>query len=130
MALIGESGRADGESVSAPRDFMELCADCHGADARGNGPLAENLPKKPPDLTRIEERAHGVFDRKAIYDWIVGLKMTESHGSREMPIWGDWLMDEAIEGSTSLDAAEAAEKEIERRIMAIVEYLETLQRRD
>jgi hypothetical protein len=44
-----------------------------------------------------------------------------------MPIWGDWLMDEAVEDSTSLDAATAAEKEIEQRIMAIVKYLKTLQ---
>lgn len=118
---------AHADSSSARQDFLQLCADCHNRDARGNGPLAKNLTKQPPDLTRIRERAQGVFDEKAVYDWILGLKMTESHGSREMPIWGDWLMDEAVEGETSLDAAKAAEKEIEQRIMAIVKYLEMLQ---
>lgn len=92
--------------------------------------MAKNLTKTPPDLTRIKQRAHGTFDEKAVYDWILGLKMTESHGSREMPIWGDWLMDEAIEGDTSLATAKAAEKEIERRVMGIVKYLESLQAED
>ncbi len=127
VVLIGQVDLAKAEPSGARQDFLELCADCHNTDARGNGPLAKNLTKVPPDLTRIRKRAHGVFDEQAVYDWILGLKMSESHGSREMPIWGDWLMDEAVEDSTSLDAAEAAEREVERRIRAIVKYLETLQ---
>lgn len=53
--------------------------------------------------------------------------MTESHGTREMPIWGDWLMDEEIDGDTSIAEAKAAEKKVERRVMDIVKYLESLQ---
>ncbi|MGB8316041.1 MAG: hypothetical protein WCE69_16305, partial [Aestuariivirga sp.] len=116
-----------GTTVDAKRDFLELCADCHNEDARGNGPLTRNLSKVPPDLTRIKQRAHGSFDEKAVFDWIIGLKMNTSHGTRDMPIWGDWLMDETLEDGTSLEAAHAAEKEVERRVMAIVKYLETLQ---
>lgn len=128
VVLISRVDPANAESNGARQDFLELCADCHNADAKGNGPLAKNLSKVPPDLTSIQERANGVFDEKAVYDWILGLKMTDSHGSREMPIWGDWLMDEAVEDSTSLDVAKVAEKEVEQRIMAIVKYLETIQR--
>ena len=127
VVLISWVDPANAEPNGARQDFLELCADCHNADAKGNGPLAKNLTKVPPDLTRIQERANGVFDEKAVYDWILGLKMTDSHGSREMPIWGDWLMDEAVEDSTSLDAAKVAEKEVEQRIMAIVKYLKTIQ---
>lgn len=36
-------------------------------------------------------------------------------------------MDEAVDDSTSLEAAEAAEKEVEERVMALVKFLETLQ---
>ncbi len=126
LIVISADG-ASAASDTARQDFITLCADCHNADARGNGPLAKNLTKIPPDLTRIKERAHGKFDEKAVYDWILGLKMTQSHGTREMPVWGDWLMDEAIEDNTSLDAAEAAEKEIARRVMGIVKYIESLQ---
>jgi mono/diheme cytochrome c family protein len=120
-ALPAVEAATDGQS-----DFMALCADCHGEDARGNGPLTKNLSKVPLDLTRIRQRA-GKFDEKAVYDWIIGLKMNNSHGTRDMPIWGDWLMDETLEGGTSLEAARAAEKEIEQRVMAIVKYLEQLQ---
>jgi mono/diheme cytochrome c family protein len=108
-------------------DFLALCADCHGADAKGSGPLVKNLTKVPPDLTRIKERAHGEFNEKAVFDWILGLNTPNFHGTREMPIWGDWLMDETLEDSTSLEAAPLAEKEVERRVMAIVKYLEGLQ---
>lgn len=108
-------------------DFLALCADCHGADAKGNGPLAKNLAKVPPDLTRIKERANGEFNEKAVFDWILGLNTPNFHGTREMPIWGDWLMDETLEDSTSLEAAPLAEKQVERRVMAIVKYLEGLQ---
>jgi|SRR5947207_776232 len=127
---LGPLGHAKAEAGTARQDFMTLCAECHNADATGNGPLAKNLHKIPPDLTRIKQRARGKFDEKAVYDWILGLKMTGSHGSREMPIWGDWLMDETIEGDTSLEAAKAAEQEIKLRVMGIVKYLESLQTED
>jgi len=127
VVLFGHAKQVDAQQNSARQDFLNLCADCHNSDAKGNGPLAKNLTNIPPDLTRIQERAGGSFDEKAVYDWILGLKMSNAHGSREMPIWGDWLMDEAVEDSTSLDAATAAEREIKQRIMAIVDYLKTLQ---
>lgn len=128
--FIGPNAPAHSGSATGREDFEALCADCHNADAKGNGPVAKNLTKSPPDLTRIKQRAHGVFDRKAVYDWILGLKMSQSHGTREMPVWGDWLMDEAMEGDTSLAQAKAAEKEVERRVKDIVKYLETLQVED
>jgi hypothetical protein len=53
--------------------------------------------------------------------------MPKSHGTREMPIWGDWLMDETLEDSTSLEAADAATKEVEGRVMALVQFLESIQ---
>lgn len=108
-------------------EFMELCADCHREDATGSGPLTENLTKIPPDLTRIKLRNHGKFDEKAIFDWIIGLNMPDAHGTREMPIWGDWLMDETLEDSTSLNAAHIAERQVEQRVQAIVAYLKSIQ---
>ena len=117
----------DEDQTAARQDFLELCADCHGEDATGNGPVARNLTKTPPDLTQIGKRAGGTFDDKAVFDWIIGLNMPTSHGTREMPIWGDWLMDEAVDDSTSLEAADVAEKEVEGRVMALVKFLKTLQ---
>ena len=113
--------------VAVHNDFLSLCADCHGADAKGSGPLAKNLTKVPPDLTRIKQRANGEFNEKSVFDWILGLSTPNFHGTREMPIWGDWLMDETLEDSTSLESAPLAEKEVERRVRALVKYLEGLQ---
>jgi mono/diheme cytochrome c family protein len=115
------------EKEGAKGDFHTLCAGCHGEDAKGDGPEAKNLSKPPPDLTQISKRARGKFDEKAVFDWIIGLNMPLEHGNREMPIWGDWLMDEAVEDNTSLEAADTAAREVEKRIMALVQYLRSLQ---
>ena len=125
--LLGQVQVVKADDAEVRDDFLGLCADCHGADAKGNGPLAENLSKAPPDLTRIKQRSNGEFDKKAVFDRILGLSTPDFHGTLEMPIWGDWLMDETLEDSTSLEAAPLAEKEVERRVMALVTYLEGLQ---
>jgi cytochrome c len=80
VAIAGSDEIARGR-----RDFMDLCADCHGEDAAGSGPLTINLTKIPPDLTRIKLQAHGKFDDKAIFDWIIGLNMPDSHGTSRIP---------------------------------------------
>ena len=128
----GTARNACCDRVCRPSDctgrFHHLMRRLPQCRCQGQRPIGEEVPAEiPPDLTRIRKRANGVFDEQAVYDWILGLKMTGSHGSREMPIWGDWLMDEAVEDSTSLDAAKAAEREVEARIKAIVKYLRTLQ---
>ena len=84
--LLGQPVKAETISDAAVRDdFLGLCADCHGADAKGSGPLAKNLAKVPPDLTRIRQRANGEFNEKAVFDWILGLNTQNFHGTREMP---------------------------------------------
>jgi len=134
ITLLWSGGSAlaagNGDVASGRRDFMELCAGCHGENGKGAGPKASQSARPPADLTRISARSGGVFDEKAVFDWRIGLDMATSHGTRDMPIWGDRLMDESLKDQTSLDAARDAEKEVERRVMAIVSYLETLQAGD
>jgi hypothetical protein len=127
VTRLFEPAYAAESHLAARDDFLLLCADCHGQDAKGHGLAAKNLSKIPPDLTKIGKRAGGRFDEKAVYEWILGLNMPDAHGSREMPIWGDWLMDEAVEDSTSLEAADVAAREVEQRVMALVRYLQSLQ---
>jgi hypothetical protein len=71
-----------------------------------------------------------VFDDTAVFDWIIGLKMPHTHGTRDMPIWGDWLMDQEMEDSTSMEAARIAKERVTARVMGIVRYLETIQAQD
>jgi|RhiMetdeSRZDD1v2_1073273.scaffolds.fasta_scaffold20317_9 mono/diheme cytochrome c family protein len=127
MVISAEEAGARSNLDAAREDYLLLCADCHGRDAKGNGPTAKNLSKNPPDLTKISTRAGGMFDERKVFDWILGLNMPDAHGDREMPIWGDWLMDEAVEDNTSLEAADAAARQVEQRVMALVHYLRSLQ---
>jgi mono/diheme cytochrome c family protein len=68
--------------------FESMCATCHGTNARGNGPSAKQLTVAPPDLTVLARQNNGVLPITTVYEIIDGRKVIESHGTREMPIWG------------------------------------------
>jgi mono/diheme cytochrome c family protein len=99
--------------------FRTYCASCHGPDARGAGPLADQLRRLPPSLTSFAARNSGVFPSERIRRIIDGRDIP-SHGSTDMPVWGDAFRRSREELS---DAAAAA------RIDAIVRYLESIQER-
>lgn len=69
-------------------EFLLNCAECHGTDGKGSGPLRAKLDTKPADLTLLAKRNHGTFDAGAIYQMIDGRNIRTSHHSAEMPIWG------------------------------------------
>src|SRR6185312_1467487 len=77
------------DSLQGPDIFREHCAACHGADGRGNGPAAAALKNTPPDLTSIAKRNGGVFPEERVHSIVAGNEVLISHGSREMPIWGE-----------------------------------------
>ena len=77
------------DSLQGPDIFREHCAACHGADGRGNGPAAAALKNTPPDLTSIAKRNGGVFPEERVRSIVAGNEVLISHGSREMPIWGE-----------------------------------------
>ncbi|MBL8905811.1 MAG: cytochrome c [Rhizobiales bacterium] len=118
------SACADDLTRSGEADFNMYCADCHGDDARGNGPRAFGLTAPPPDLTRLAERHEGVFPRESVTALIDGRASVSTHGSREMPVWGKWFKIEAEEG---LGGAEGDEGSIRKRVNALVDYLISIQ---
>ncbi len=71
--------------------FRAYCADCHGTDGKGGGPLAAILKVAPPDLTSLARRNGGEFPYNHVYKSIGGDNKLAAHGSREMPIWGPVL---------------------------------------
>jgi mono/diheme cytochrome c family protein len=99
--------------------FRTHCATCHGEHARGNGPLADQLRTRPPDLTGFTARNGGVFPGERVYRIIDG-RGVPSHGDREMPIWGD-----AFKATRDGHTPEA----VKARIDALVRYLEAIQQR-
>lgn len=69
--------------------FRSYCATCHGADGKGQGPVAGALKHPPPDLTFISRRNGGKFPRGRVKAIIAGQEQsTSAHGSSEMPVWG------------------------------------------
>jgi mono/diheme cytochrome c family protein len=76
-------------SIQGPALSKAYCASCHGADAKGDGPMAKSLKVKPPDLTRIAARNGGTFPLMRIERIISGEEQLPSgHGTSEMPVWG------------------------------------------
>jgi mono/diheme cytochrome c family protein len=116
------------ESLQAPttltedtgsRLFRTHCAPCHGASGRGNGPVADQLRRMPPDLTKFTGRNGGMFPGERVRRIIEG-RGVPSHGDREMPVWGDVFRIPREGGAMSPEAA---------RIDAIVRYLQAIQER-
>jgi mono/diheme cytochrome c family protein len=68
--------------------YRAHCAACHGADGKGDGPVAPALSIKLPDLTTIAQRNGGVFPAERVKKIIAGDEAMAAHGSREMPVWG------------------------------------------
>lgn len=94
--------------------FMQYCATCHGAEAKGDGPTAKSLKKAPADLTRIEKQ-DGKFPLLRVQRIIEGEDAMESHGSREMPVWGSILRRKSGPGFAKLD------------IYNLTKYIESIQ---
>ena len=68
--------------------FKEYCAVCHGNDAKGTGPAADALKKRPADLTQLAKKNGGTFPELHVMNYIKGDDVVAAHGSRDMPIWG------------------------------------------
>jgi mono/diheme cytochrome c family protein len=107
------SGGTDGAAV-----YKTYCATCHGVDAKGDGPLAQNLRHAPPDLTRLAKRNGGTFDAPAVHRMIDGRDPLKNHGGPDMPVWGDAFR------RSSDGFSEAA---VKARIDALVEHLRAQQ---
>lgn len=65
--------------------FMEHCAVCHGADAKGETPVRGAIAA--PDLTLLSRRGGGVFPRESVRRLIDGQEDEQLHAG-PMPAWG------------------------------------------
>jgi mono/diheme cytochrome c family protein len=109
-----------GNSVTGSDLFKSYCVACHGADARGTGPLAASLTKKPADLTALTGANGGTFPNEMVGRIIDGRNPVKGHGGGDMPVWGEALL-RTQGGAGSEDA-------VKERIDALVDYLRTVQR--
>jgi mono/diheme cytochrome c family protein len=98
--------------------FSTYCASCHGVTGVGNGPAAASMRRIPPDITGLALQNGGMFPAERIGRVIDGRDI-ESHGDREMPVWGDAF--KALQGGHT-------EEVVRGRIASIVKYLASIQR--
>jgi mono/diheme cytochrome c family protein len=108
------------QSYAGSELFKNYCAACHGTSAHGDGPLAANMKKPPPDLTQFAARNGGVFPAALVAQIIDGRQLVKGHGGPDMPVWGDAFKASRLGSS---------EESVQARIKALVEYLEHIQER-
>jgi len=101
--------------------YRQYCGSCHGLYAKGDGPMAPTLKKEPTDLSRLSEEHGFPLPEARLIEFIDGREMVASHGSREMPVWGDRLY-QALPAGTD---REARRRETLRLLLS---YLESIQR--
>lgn len=121
LAGVLLAGRADAQSTSAATGdylFRTYCAACHGTSAKGDGPLAESMRRRPANLTEIGKRNKGAFPADEVFKTIDGRTPVKGHGGPDMPVWGDVFSKSSDGGDPAIVAA---------RIKALVAYLESIQ---
>ncbi|WP_416881302.1 c-type cytochrome [Marivita sp.] len=102
--------------------FMENCAVCHGADAKGNGPMARAMAKAPPDLTLIALRNGGDFPSVRVLSTIDGYTKSSLSGPG-MPEFGALLDGELV----PLDTGDGVLTPTPRKLVALLEYIQSIQ---
>ena len=81
---------ADTPSPSSGKQlYQSYCGSCHGADAKGSGPVASALKTLPTDLTLLSKNNNGKFPEMHVIHSIEG----ESLG------WSAWLERDAGVGT-------------------------------
>lgn len=106
------------DGMDGPALYKAYCSSCHGASAKGDGPIADALRHQPSDLTGIARRAKGTFDRAKVHQMIDGRVPVKGHGGPDMPLWGD-AFKRSGEGYD--------ESAVHVRIDLVVTHLESLQ---
>jgi hypothetical protein len=69
--------------------YSNICAVCHGAGGKGDGPAASALGTVVPDLTVLARNNDGLFPRKQVEHAILGRFRDESNGKSKMPYFGE-----------------------------------------
>jgi mono/diheme cytochrome c family protein len=116
--------------VTSPAlDFRRYCAQCHGMDGTGDGPVAPALKKKPANLTLLSKNNGGVFPEEEVRDFITGTKTSAAHGSREMPIWGDAfrLRTASQGGGATQGSVGLTQSQVNSKIDGLVNYVKSIQ---
>jgi mono/diheme cytochrome c family protein len=106
--------------------YLTNCSTCHGKYGEGNGPMAADLGKTPPDLRHLAAANGGVFPRQRVTQIIDGRVIVAAHGDREMPVWGQAFS--ALNEDETKSPAQI-EADTQARIAALVNFLIKIQQK-
>jgi hypothetical protein len=129
VAAAGAAGLGEAGYEFGKNGYVRSCASCHGASGKGDGPTAKSLKIPPADLTKLAKSNKGVFPIVRVYHVIDGRVDVLTHGSRDMPVWGEVFKRELVH-RTPPDLSlpkEMSEAMVHERILALIEYISTLQ---
>lgn len=126
IAIAGQVPAQDGQLLGMV-EYQNSCAMCHGAEGLGDGALADQLQSAPANLTALQAENGGTFPVSYIYEVIAHSFEVGAHGTSDMPAWGLRYSEEADqllgEGATEAERQDF----VTFRILALIEYLMTLQ---
>lgn len=103
--------------ASGKEMYINHCAACHGAEAKGDGPAATALKTLPTDLTVLAKKNGGKFPADHVYSSIVGDLNVPAHGTPEMPMWGNVYR----------SMSKGHQAEVQQRVANLTSYIESLQ---
>lgn len=120
---------AGGRIITGIGQYRAHCAQCHGTDGKGDGPVATALNVKPADLTMLAKNNGGTFPEERVFDSIKGTSAIPAHGTGHgttpMPVWGL-----AFRASTkSGTGADFTPQQVDRKIKLIVDYIKSIQQK-
>lgn len=127
-ALLWHPNAQGQDAEAGSGEFQAWCARCHGTEGKGDGPIAKDLETAPPDLTQLAAQSGGTFPAERVRNSIDGRSTEAGHGTRQMPVWGNWFAFEVTSGGLLKTDQAKSEAEINERIDRITVYVETLQR--
>jgi cytochrome c553 len=105
--------------------FVRYCGECHGADAKGNGPKASTLNPKPADLTQLSKKNGGNFPTAQVAGILDGSQPIAAHGSAKHPVWGHAFG--AAEAAAGGNPGGQQQGVGRQRIQLLMQYLQTVQ---
>lgn len=128
LLAISASAHAAGMTLGE-FEYLNSCAACHGAKGEGDGAIVQYLATQSlPSLTMLQKNNGGVFPVQKVYGVIEGSEDVTVHGARDMPVWGQRYRARVNESDEDYDfGPEETEAYVRTRILALIEYLSTIQ---
>ncbi|MBT8459946.1 MAG: cytochrome c [Boseongicola sp.] len=105
--------------------YAERCVVCHGDAGAGDGMVGELFAVRPKNLANLADENNGAFPFSEVYQAIDGRREIAGHGRSEMPVWGDFFMESAIDDRSINE--KNARYITQGRILSLVYYLQSIQ---